>query len=73
MLAGDIAHAQVLQFANPEIGVGFDVDPGAARAARKRMLDMLATDALTFSGGHVLAPDKFLRVVRDGAGYRTEV
>lgn len=71
ILAADIAHAQVLQFANPEIGIGFDIDADAARAARKRALDMLASDGIAFSGGHILGPDKFVTVVRDGAGYKT--
>ncbi|MFC2970256.1 MBL fold metallo-hydrolase [Acidimangrovimonas pyrenivorans] len=69
VIAGDIVHAQTLQIPNPEIGVGFDIDPAAAAAARKRMLAMLAGDDLLFTGGHVLGPDKFIRVVADGSGY----
>ncbi|WP_238364893.1 MBL fold metallo-hydrolase [Mesobacterium pallidum] len=71
VLAADIAHAQILQFANPEICVGFDIDPEAAGKARKRALDMLATDGIRFSGGHILGPDKFVTVARSGIGYKT--
>lgn len=67
-LAADIVHAQHLQIANPEIGIGFDLAPEQAVAARKRMLDRLLADQLVFSGGHVLEP-KFNRVERKGKGF----
>jgi glyoxylase-like metal-dependent hydrolase (beta-lactamase superfamily II) len=67
--AADIVHAQALQLADPEVSVVFDVDPDAARSARKRLLDMLATDRLPFSGGHILRP-ALGRVERAGSGYR---
>ena len=66
---GDIVHAQSLQLANPEISVLFDIDPDTARTARKRALDMVATDGLKFSGGHILRPTMGV-LERDGAGYR---
>lgn len=68
---GDIVHAQTLQLADPSIGVVFDIDADAARRARARLLDMLATEGTPCSGGHILRP-AFGRVVRDGAGYRFE-
>ena len=66
---GDIAHAQTLQFANPEISVVFDIDADTARATRKRTLDMLAGDGAIFSGGHMLRPT-IGRLERAGDGYR---
>lgn len=66
---GDIVHAQDLQFADPEIGVVFDVDADQARETRKRTLDMIVTDGLVFSGGHVLRP-ALGRLERAGQGYR---
>ena len=72
VIAGDIVHAQTLQIPNPDIGVGFDIDPDAARAARKRMLDMLASDGLLFTGGHILGPKKFVRVAPEGQGYAVQ-
>ena len=68
---GDIVHAQALQLADPAIGVVFDVDGDAARMARARLLDLLATDGVPCSGGHILQP-AFGRVVRAGAGYAFE-
>lgn len=68
---GDIAHAQHLQFADPDIGTAFDVDPETARKTRHAVLDMVATDELLFSGGHVLKP-KFGHLSRSGSGYAFE-
>lgn len=65
----DIVHAQDLQLADPEIAVVFDLDADVARATRKRTLDMLASEQILFSGGHIIAP-KFARLERSGAGYR---
>ncbi len=66
---GDVVHAQSLQLANPEISVIFDVDREVARATRKRALDMVATDELLFSGGHIMRPT-IMRLERYGDGYR---
>jgi glyoxylase-like metal-dependent hydrolase (beta-lactamase superfamily II) len=66
---GDIVHAQALQLADPEISVAFDLDGDMARAARKRLLDEVATDGILCTGGHFIQP-KLARIERDGAGYR---
>lgn len=71
MHVGDIVHAQVLQLADPEISVVFDIDASKARAARKRLLDEVATDGILCTGGHFLRP-ALARILRDGAGYRAE-
>ncbi len=54
---GDIAHAPVLQLANPDIGIVFDIDMDVARDTRKRTFDMVATDGMKLSGGHFLRPN----------------
>ncbi len=66
---GDIVHAPALQVADPEIGISFDLDMDMARAARKRLLDQLASDGTPFTGGHFLRP-AFNRLERAGSGYR---
>lgn len=66
---GDIVHAPALQVPDPEIAIVFDMDRDAARAQRKRLLDMIATEGLMFTGGHFLHP-AFHRLERAGAGYR---
>ena len=68
---GDIIHAPVLQAADPNIAIAFDLDMDTARATRKRLLDELATDGALFTGGHYLRP-AFHVAVRDGDGYRLE-
>ncbi|MDR6263150.1 MBL fold metallo-hydrolase [Roseobacter sp. N2S] len=65
---GDIAHSQVLQFADPEIGIAFDIDMDMARTTRKRTLDMVTADKMTISGGHMLRPN-IGRLERAGTGY----
>ncbi len=66
---GDIVHAPALQVADPEIGISFDIDMDTARAARKRLMDQLASDGTPFTGGHFLRP-AFNRLERAGSGYR---
>lgn len=66
---GDIVHAPVLQVPDPEIAIAFDLDMDAARAARKRLLDELASEGALFTGGHFLRP-AFYGVERAGQGYR---
>jgi len=56
VIAGDIIHAQYLQINNPDIGVVFDQDLDLARQSRRRILDILATEKIMFSGGHILSP-----------------
>ena len=55
-IVGDIIHAQYLQINNPEIGVVFDQDVDQARQSRKKILDILASEKMIFTGGHLLSP-----------------
>ena len=71
VMACDIVHAQALQIADPEISIAFDIDADAARATRKRALDMIASDQLIFSGGHLISP-KFGKLVSEGSGYQLQ-
>jgi glyoxylase-like metal-dependent hydrolase (beta-lactamase superfamily II) len=66
---GDIVHAPHVQIADPEVGIVFDIDADQARATRKRVLDMLATEGALVTGGHLLAP-ALKHIQRDGRGYR---
>lgn len=65
---GDIIHAPVLQAADPEIAIAFDMDMDTARVTRKRLLDEVASDEILFTGGHFLHP-AFHKAVRKGNGY----
>jgi glyoxylase-like metal-dependent hydrolase (beta-lactamase superfamily II) len=68
LIFGDIVHCLALQFADPERSVAFDTDPPAALANRKRVLDMVATDRLLFSGGHLPFP-ALGHATKSGSGY----
>jgi glyoxylase-like metal-dependent hydrolase (beta-lactamase superfamily II) len=68
LIFGDIVHCLALQFPDPERSVGFDTDPPAALASRKRVLDMVATDRLLFSGGHLPFP-ALGHATKSGSGY----
>ncbi|WP_379013511.1 MBL fold metallo-hydrolase [Neoaquamicrobium sediminum] len=68
LIWGDITHVPVVQIAHPEVGMVFDVDVEQARATRKRILDMAATDGLAIGGMHLEFPG-FGHVIRNGANY----
>jgi len=68
LIFGDIVHCAALQFPDPERSVAFDVDPPLALANRKKVLDMVATDRLLFSGGHLPFP-ALAHAVKSGSGY----
>ena len=69
MIWGDTVHVPEVQTAIPEAGMGFDTDLAAAREARKRMFDRVATDRLLVSGMHLHFP-AYYHLVRDGGAYR---
>ena len=69
LIAGDIVHSEALQFPDPEVCSVHDMDPPVAIASRKRAMGMIVDEGLVFSGGHILAADKFARLARDGRGF----
>ena len=57
LIFGDIVHCAALQFADPERSVAFDADPSLAfKAEPKKVFDMVTTDRLLFTGGHLPFP-----------------
>lgn len=71
MIWGDTIHMDFLQLQNPDIAFVFDVDPQAAIASRKRVLDRTATDRIRVAGMHLAFPG-FGYVKRRGDGYAIE-
>jgi glyoxylase-like metal-dependent hydrolase (beta-lactamase superfamily II) len=71
LIWGDVVHLPGLQFAQPAVGMTFDVDRELGRATRARALDMVATDRLVLAGMHLDFPT-FGHVRRAGAGYAFE-
>ncbi len=68
LIWADITHLADIQIRKPEVTIGFDVDPAAARATRVKVLDQVATDRLAVAGMHLNMPG-FLTVERQGNGY----
>ena len=69
MIWGDIVHIQDVQIPRPDTAFFTDVDPIAAAATRRRVLDMVATDHLLVGGMHVHFPG-FARVFREGKRFQ---
>ena len=65
---GDILHVPYLQLENPSISTVFDVDAEAALKSRKELLDMVSTDKILCTSGHMIQP-KFGYIEKSGAGY----
>jgi glyoxylase-like metal-dependent hydrolase (beta-lactamase superfamily II) len=68
LIWGDIVHCSALQFAHPERSVAFDTDAALALANRRKVLDMVATDRMLFSGAHLPFPGVG-RTTKSGTGY----
>jgi glyoxylase-like metal-dependent hydrolase (beta-lactamase superfamily II) len=68
LIFGDIVHNATLQFADPERSVSFDTDAALALKNRKKVFDMVTTDRLLFSGGHLPFPGVG-RATKSGNGY----
>ena len=69
LMWGDIVHVPPVQFARPDVTIGFDVDQDTARATRMKVLDMAATDRLRVAGMHISFPG-IGYVEKAGDGYR---
>ena len=66
---GDILHVPNIQLENPNISLLFDIDMEKGLKTRKMLFDMVSTDKLMCSGGHMLAP-KFGFIEKFGTGYK---
>lgn len=69
LLWGDIVHVPPVQFARPDVTIGFDTDQDQARATRQALLDQVATDRQRIAGAHI-GFSGVGYVERDGDGYR---
>jgi len=67
---GDIVHVAAVQLPRPDAALTFDIDPVAARAARRRVYDWVANDRIQVAGAHL---DRgFGYLARKGTGYQFE-
>lgn len=65
----DIVHLPAIQFADPDAGVGFDVDGDQARETRKHILSDVSGEGTLIAGSHLEFP-ALGYVVREDKGYR---
>ena len=65
---GDILHVPNLQLINPNVATVFDIDQEAALKSRKGVLDMVSTDKMLCTSGHML-DQKFGHLEKKGTGY----
>ena len=65
---GDILHVPNLQLINPNVATVFDIDPEAALKSRREVLDMVSTDKMLCTSGHML-DQKFGHLEKNGTGY----
>lgn len=65
---GDTIHFEKIQIPRPEIGVVYDMDPGAAAQSRRAIFDMCVEEDLLIMGAHVAFPG-FGRLERRGVGF----
>lgn len=71
VIAGDLMH-HPLQFANPELVTGYDVEPDRATVARKAFLNRYADTGVLVGCTHFPTPT-FGVITRQGDGFRFEV
>ena len=65
---GDIVHAIELQFKRPALAMDFDVDPAAAEASRRAIIERAIEEDLMIAGMHIPFPG-FIRASRTAGGY----
>ncbi len=68
IFAADVVHIGPVQFARPELTIGFDVDQPQAAATRRRIFDLVADNRIEIAGSHIDFPS-FGHVLRRGEGY----
>jgi glyoxylase-like metal-dependent hydrolase (beta-lactamase superfamily II) len=71
LIVGDLINVGEAQFPRPDIATAYDSDPSEASAARKRVLEYAAKNALPFSGMHLVSPSIGV-VTQAGAGFAFE-
>lgn len=68
-IIGDLIHVGAVQFAHPEVVIGFDTDSKLAAADRKQAFDDAAKDGRYIAAAHLSFPG-IGYVDADGSGYR---
>ncbi|WP_422075020.1 MBL fold metallo-hydrolase [Tranquillimonas rosea] len=69
LIWADIVHVPPVQFARPEVTIGFDVNPEQAAETRAQILDRVVSDRIMVAGSHMGFPG-LANIAQDGEGYR---
>ncbi len=69
LIWGDVVHVPPVQFAMPEVTIGFDSDQDLARATRAEIMDRAVADRLMVAGMHLSFPGVGYVERRTDAGY----
>ena len=69
IIAGDFLHVALVQFPVPDISATYDVDPQAAAASRRQILDYAAKNKIPIGGMHVVYP-AIGTVEAEGTGFK---
>ena len=69
IIAGDFLHVALVQFPAPDVSATYDVDPKAAAASRRQIMDYAAKNKIPVAGMHIVYPATGM-VEADGNGYR---
>ena len=68
IVLGDLMHVAAVQFAQPAVGISFDINSKVSAAARARLYDEAAKGLTILAASHISFPG-LGRVRTDGAGY----
>lgn len=69
LIWADIVHVPPVQFARPDVTIGFDVNPEQAAETRAQILDRVVADRMLVAGSHMGFPG-LANITADGDGYR---
>ena len=69
LIAGDLLHIALVQFAVPEISATYDMDPKASAVIRRQILDYAAGNKIPLGGMHIVYPG-IGTVEADGEGFK---
>ena len=69
LIAGDLLHIALVQFAVPEISAAYDMDPKASAVIRRQILDYAAKNKIPLGGMHIVYPG-IGTVEADGEGFK---
>jgi glyoxylase-like metal-dependent hydrolase (beta-lactamase superfamily II) len=65
----DIVHVAPAQLPNPDVTIGFDIDPTQAAKTRKTLLEQVVADRILIAGAHLPFPG-IGHIEKAGEGYR---